>query len=635
MSGDRPSHIVVTHIDITARKLAELALSESEERYRTVVSDQTEVISRFRTDGTFTFVNEVYCRFFGKSARELIGQRWTSMAVIGDLPMIEDRLQTLSPVNPVVVLENRVHAGSGEVRWMQFVNRGVFDGNGRLLEVQSVGRDVTERRRAEEALRLANAYNRRLIEASLDPLLTIGPDGRITDVNAAMEAATGYGREHLIGGEFSDCFTEPDRARAGYRQAFREGTVRDYPLDLRNRSGAVRSVLYNASVFTDESGRVMGIFAAARDITERRRSEEALEALRAELKAIYDHAPVMLCVLDRERRVLYANRMFAAFSGASEDALRAGHACGVFGCINAATDPRGCGFGAECEGCALRQALGVTWSTGKSVRDVECRFRLVREGIPHEVVLLAATTRLNAAKEAKLLLCLQDITEYKRTEEALQALSRRLLTLHEEERRLLARELHDEVGQLLTGLKLTLEMAASQEPDVRQDALEESSEVVGELIRQVRELSLTLRPSILDDLGLLPALLWQFERYTARTQIHVAFEHAGLEGRPCPPEVETAAYRIIQEALTNVVRHAHVGAVRVWIRIDGGTLVLWVEDHGRGFEPDLTRIPGATSGLAGMRERVRLLGGRLRVVSAPGAGTRIEASLPIGPGVPR
>ena len=144
-----------------------------------------------------------------------------------------------------------------------------------------VQRDIRGRKRSEETERRANAYNRSLLEASLDPLVTIGSDGKITDVNAAAEAATGCPRAALIGTDFLDYFTEPEKARAGYQQVFREGLVRDYPLGLRHRDGEVKYVLYNASVYRDERGQVIGVFAAARDITARRQAEDAVRRANA------------------------------------------------------------------------------------------------------------------------------------------------------------------------------------------------------------------------------------------------------------------------------------------------------------------------------------------------------------------
>jgi PAS domain S-box-containing protein len=146
----------------------------------------------------------------------------------------------------------------------------------------TINQDITERRRAEEALHLANAYNRSLIEASLDPLVTIGRDGKITDVNAATEKVTGYSRQDLVGNDFLDYFLEPEKARAGYQRVFKEGCVVDYPLEIRHKDGRITSVLYNASVYRDEKGEVSGVFAAARDITERKRAEEA-QALNSQL----------------------------------------------------------------------------------------------------------------------------------------------------------------------------------------------------------------------------------------------------------------------------------------------------------------------------------------------------------------
>ena len=155
----------------------------------------------------------------------------------------------------------------------------ITDPDGNYLMSRSMVYDMTERKRSEEASRLASSYNRSLIEAALDPLVTIGSDGRITDVNAATEAATGHPRAALIGTDFSDYFTDPEKARAGFRQVFHEGFVRDYALELRHRDGHLASVLYNASVYRDSGGRVIGVFAAARDITERKRAEDEIRRL--------------------------------------------------------------------------------------------------------------------------------------------------------------------------------------------------------------------------------------------------------------------------------------------------------------------------------------------------------------------
>ena len=164
-------------------------------------------------------------------------------------------------------------------------NASVYrDVSGKVVGVFAAARDITERKRAEETLRQANAYNRSLLEASLDPLVTIGPDGKITDVNAATEAVTGRSRADLIGSDFCDYFTEPEKARAGYQQVFSEGMVQDYALELRHDDGHITSVLYNASVYRDETGQAVGVFAAARDITERKQAEEKVKGYTEELR---------------------------------------------------------------------------------------------------------------------------------------------------------------------------------------------------------------------------------------------------------------------------------------------------------------------------------------------------------------
>jgi signal transduction histidine kinase len=213
--------------------------------------------------------------------------------------------------------------------------------------------------------------------------------------------------------------------------------------------------------------------------------------------------------------------------------------------------------------------------------------------------------------------------------ERLQALSHKLVEIQEAERRAIAQELHDEIGQALTGLKLTLEMADRLSQDSARESITGALGLANELMSRVRKLSLDLRPVALDDLGLLPALLWYFERYTRQTGVQVDFRHQGLEGRRFGEHLETAAYRIIQEALTNVARHARTGSLEIRAWADGISLNLHVEDHGEGF--DARTVPGRpeSSGVAGMQERALLVGGRVTIDTQPGWGTRLMAELPL------
>ncbi len=210
----------------------------------------------------------------------------------------------------------------------------------------------------------------------------------------------------------------------------------------------------------------------------------------------------------------------------------------------------------------------------------------------------------------------------------LRALAGRLQTVRETERKHLARELHDEIGQLLTGLRLLLRPNGDSLGAELKSRFEQARTIVDDLLGRVRELSFNLRPADLDDLGLLPALLALFERYTAQTAVLVNFKHQGVERR-FSSEVETGAYRVVQEALTNAARHAGVAGVTVLVWTDADMLNLQIEDRGCGFDPEVVLKAPRSSGIIGMQERVMVLGGHITIESSPGSGTTIMAELPI------
>lgn len=176
-------------------------------------------------------------------------------------------------------------------------------------------KDISKRKKAEKELKLANLYNRSLIEASLDPLVTIGPDGRIMDVNTATELVTGYTRNKLIGTDFSNYFTEPDKAKEGYEKVFKKGFVRDYPLEIKNIDGSVISVLYNASTYKDESDNVIGVFAAARDVTERNINENAIIQAKEEWEQTFDAVPDLITIVDTDFKITQVNKAMASKLG--------------------------------------------------------------------------------------------------------------------------------------------------------------------------------------------------------------------------------------------------------------------------------------------------------------------------------
>jgi signal transduction histidine kinase len=221
--------------------------------------------------------------------------------------------------------------------------------------------------------------------------------------------------------------------------------------------------------------------------------------------------------------------------------------------------------------------------------------------------------------------------ELQERERLRQQLLRKVITAQEDERKRLARELHDETTQTITALGVRLDLALAAPPDVRERELREARTLAARSLDELRRLMHDLRPSVLDDLGLLPALQWYAERYFAPRGISVRFEVGPLPER-LPYELETALFRAVQEALTNVSRHAGAEMVLVEIAADRGQLTISIEDDGRGFDPSsISPRPGDLRGLGllGMRERVELFGGTVTINSTPGRGTHVSISVPV------
>ena len=232
----------------------------------------------------------------------------------------------------------------------------------------------------------------------------------------------------------------------------------------------------------------------------------------------------------------------------------------------------------------------------------------------------------------------RDITERKTTELALRektnqlrTLSRRILETQETERRRVAHELHDELGQALTAIKINLQMPDRLQKQSPDELNTENLRIVDDALQQVRRLALALRPSMLDDLGLLPALRWMAGQTAERSGFTVEFDTAMPEVR-LAPEIETACFRIVQESLTNIARHAQAQRVEIALHRTGDALMLSVQDDGCGFDLAAMRgraVAGGSIGVLGMQERAELIGGQLDIESTPGQGSTVRLRCPL------
>jgi PAS domain S-box-containing protein len=387
-----------------------------------------------------------------------------------------------------------------------------------------------------------------------------------------------------------------------------------------SRTGNVVWFHCEAKMVRNADGRPWFIHGVAFDISELKRAEEALAKSEQMLQGLFDFAPDTVVVVDHDGLIVRVNAQVENMFGYRPGEL-AGHS------IETLMPEKFRTAHVDRRRDYVKEPHTRPMGAGLEL------FGKRKDGSEFPVDIMLSP--MEADEGSVVIAVIRDITRRKRAEEAqktyadqLKLLSRRLMEVQELERRNIALELHDEIGQLLTGLKLTLDLSSRVPTKEVNQSIDQARELVNELMVRVRNLSLDLRPAMLDDFGLLPTLLWHIEHYTAQTHVKVSFKHSGLETRRFAPEVETAAYRLVQEALTNVARHANVAEATVRIWTNQQRLSIAVDDAGAGFDPDHVGTQD-TSGLTGMRERITLLGGEFKIESQVGGGTRLLAELSI------
>lgn len=310
---DNPDIAVSAIVDRTASYQSIQQLEASELRYRSVVEDQTEVISRFLPDGTFLFVNEVYCRLFGRTPEDLIGQRWHPVAHPDDVPLIETKLRAMSPDTPVITIENRVFAAGGELRWMQFVNRGFYAADGTLMEIQSVGRDITAKREALTKLQASEERYRTLVDTTSVVTWFCPSTGLHVAPQPLWMAFTGQTAEEMLGAGWTKAVHADDVAAAAaiWQSAVERGEAFSNVHRIRRYDGVWRWMNVRAVPVRDRQGQILEWMGMGQDVTEQKRAEMALAESKEQLEMALVASGLVLWDWNiRERKVTAGSRWF-------------------------------------------------------------------------------------------------------------------------------------------------------------------------------------------------------------------------------------------------------------------------------------------------------------------------------------
>jgi two-component system sensor histidine kinase UhpB len=498
--------------------------------------------------------------------------------------------------------------------------------------------------RLDQGLRRTEERARVLSETMSDFVYALRsePDGTLKREWAAgdIERITGYTLEEMDarGGVLS--IVHPDDRSIVLRRAFALVSKRPYMSEYRivAKDGKVRWIRFYTHPLSDEgAGGETRIYGAAQDITEAKESELALRASEERYRDLVENISEVIYEFDADGVMSYVSPAVEALLGYRPEELEGRHFKefvaeeDVFRVLRAFRSILVGQTGGGGEYRVVAKSGGERWvrTATQPIYDGD-RLVGVRGALVDVTERVQADERLRAYQDRLEQLVDERTAQLRAANERLAQLSRQLLHAQEDERRRVARELHDEIGQALTALRMGLQAVQRAHP-LPGRLLEDGIRITEQALQQVRDLSLDLRPSVLDDLGLVPALRWYLDRQARRTGLSMELD-ADPKGERLPPDLEVACFRLVQEAVTNVARHGEASHVRVDLRRRGDELELAVADDGAGFDVAAAleaAAGGASTGLLGMQERVQLAGGRMEIESAEGRGVVVYACFPL------
>lgn len=471
---------------------------------------------------------------------------------------------------------------------------------------------------------------RKAVEKSGEVIFLTDREGFITYINPEFSRLYGYSSEEVIGKMTprilkSGALTQQDYER--FWETLLDRQVVRGEFINRCKDGSLVTVEGSANPILDENEDIIGFLAIQRDITDRKLVKEELEAAHAFQQSIIDGLADPILVIGADYLVLLANRTAQEFAtgGVAPDK--------PIYCYQMSHHRK-----FPCDGVAHPCPLQEVKETGQPVTVIHEHYQT--NGERRFVEIAAAPFKTTKGPFQGIIESMRDITEHKQAEQALiqyperlRAISAQLAEVEDLERQRLARELHDQVGQNLTALGINLNIIQMQMPESASASvryhLDDSLSLVEQTAERIRDVMADLRPPVLDDYGLVAALRWYGEKIARRIDIPIEVEgeepHPRLDSR-----IENSLFRIVQEALTNVTKHAKASFVKISVDVESDILRLTLVDDGIGFDPEGIIQPedGKGWGLLSLRERAEAIGGRCRIDSSPNQGTRVIVEIP-------
>ncbi len=602
--------IQTTIFDITDRKLAENALQESENRYRAVIEDLPALICSFLPGGEITFVNKAYCDFFDKRCEELVGSNFLSLIPESDHQTVMENIAALTIASPTQSHEHPVLAENGKICWQRWTNRAIFDDRKKIISYQSFGVDITARKKADEALRESEELHRIILSNISDAVFITDDKGDFTYICPNVSVIFGRSYEEVIA--LSNINNLLDMHDLNRSELIASGEIRNIEREIQDKSGATHIVLVNVKLVSIKGGTML---ISCRDITERKRAYVELQESEARYRQLFDNASDAVMIFD-------------AHSKHFEDANSA--ATDLFGY----TKDEFAKLTVEDISVEKDNAMTAAGKIGMHIsgyKYAHLHYFKKKNGTIFPGEIYVGTFISNVRK--KIIGAVRDVTNRIKAEETIRDLSFSLLTAQEMERKRIASDLHDDLGQTLAYLKIRIQNLQKSLPQYRVNLhreCENTLEYTNQLIEKVRKISHGLTPIFLDDLGLTASLHSLVDEFSGYASIKIEKQIANID-RLFSPEVEITIYRIIQEIMNNIWKHAETNFVKVEITKVTDKVSFKIEDCGRGF--DFEKLELFTSdkkglGLASVNERVRMLGGCFDIQSRLHKGTNVAFWIP-------